>query len=60
MDKVEKMDCRANDELTFCAISPLLSQSSKISDSISQRIGLRGRKNGVPYPIIQTNNSELS
>jgi hypothetical protein len=60
MDKVEKMDWRANGEVTFCAIRPLLSQSSKISDSISQRIGLRGRKNGGPYPNIQTNNSELS
>jgi hypothetical protein len=38
MDKVEKMDCRANGEVTFCAMSLLLSQSSKISSPSSQRI----------------------
>jgi hypothetical protein len=60
MDKVEKMDCRANSEVIFCAMSPLLSQSPKISDPISQRIGLTGRRNGVRCPIIQAKNNELS
>jgi len=60
MDKVEKMDCRANGEVTFCAMSPLLSQSSKISNPISQRIGLTGRRKEVGYSIFQTKNNELS
>jgi hypothetical protein len=47
MDKVEKMDCRANGDVILWAMSPLLSQSPKISDSISHRIGLRERKNGL-------------
>jgi hypothetical protein len=38
MDKVEKMDCRGNGEVILWAMSPLLSQSSKISDPINQRI----------------------
>jgi hypothetical protein len=50
MDKVEKMDCRANGEVTFCAMSPLLSQSPKISDPISQRI----------ESTLQVMNNELS
>jgi hypothetical protein len=40
MDKGEKMDCGANGEVIVWAMSPLLSQSPKISSSISQRIGL--------------------
>jgi len=45
MDKVEKMDCGANGEVILCAMSPLLSQSPKLSDPISQRIGLTGKRN---------------
>ena len=50
MDQGEKMDCGANGEVTFCAISLLLSQSPKISDPFSQRI----------EPTLQVKNSELS
>jgi hypothetical protein len=50
MDKAEKMDCRANGEVTFCAMSLLLCQSSKMTDPISQRMGLIGRRKGVRYP----------
>jgi hypothetical protein len=50
MDKVEKMDCRANGEVILWAISPLLSQSSKISNPISQRI----------QSTLQVKNNELS
>jgi len=46
MNKVEKMDCRANGEVIFCAMSLPLSQGPNISDPISQRIGLTGKKNG--------------
>jgi hypothetical protein len=38
MDKVGKMDCRANGEVILWAMSPLMSQSSKIPNPISQRI----------------------
>ena len=44
------MDCRANGEVILWAISPLLSQSPKISDPISQRI----------KSTLQVKNSELS
>ena len=60
MDKIEKMDCRANGEVIFCAMRPLLSQRPKITDPINQRIGLTGRRKGVGYPIIQAKDSELS
>ena len=50
MDKREKMDCRANGEVTFYAMSPLLSQSPKISDPLSQRIEI----------TLQVKNNELS
>lgn len=50
MDRAEKMDCRANGEVILWAMSPLLSQSSKISNPISQRI----------ETTLQIQNSELS
>jgi hypothetical protein len=50
MDQGEKMDCGANGEVTFCAMSLLLSQSPKISDWVSQR---------METPL-QVRNSELS
>jgi len=50
MDKGEKMDCRANAEVDFCAANPLLSQSPKISDPVSHRI----------ETTLQVKNSELS
>jgi len=43
MDKIEKMDGRANGEVIFCAMSPLLSQGPNIPDPISQKVGLTGR-----------------
>ncbi len=43
------MDYGARSEVISCAMSPLPSQSRKISDSISQRIGLRGSRNRVRY-----------
>ncbi len=46
MDHVDKMDCRANGEVIFWAMNPLLSQGPKISDPISQRRGLTGRRRG--------------
>ena len=46
MDKVEKMDCRANGEVIFGAMSPPLSQGPNISDPITQRVRLTGRING--------------
>ena len=52
MDKVQKMDRRANGEVTFCAMSPLLSQSPKISAPVSQRIGLTERRNEAHYLTI--------
>ncbi len=61
MDKLEKIDCRANGEVTFWAMSPLPSQGSKISDPVGQRIGSRGRRNGdtlSKHSILK--NSELS
>ena len=58
MDKVEKMDCRANGEVIFCAMSPLLSQGPNISDQSAHRVD-RKKKWG-PYPIIQAKNNELS
>ena len=51
MDEVEKMDCRANDEVIFCVISPVLSNSVKISNPISRRTQLTERGKGVGYPI---------
>jgi len=50
MDKGEKMDCRANGEVTFWAMSPLLSQRPEISDLLSQSI----------ETTLQVKNSELS
>ena len=50
MDKVEKMDCRANGEIILWAMSSLLSQSPKISNPISQRI----------ESTLKVKNSELS
>ena len=50
MNKGEKMDCRANAEVDFCAANPLLSQSPKISDPVSHRI----------ETTLQVKNSELS
>jgi hypothetical protein len=50
MDKAEKMDCSANGEVIFWATSLLLSQSSKMTDPISQRIGSIGRRKEVRYP----------
>jgi hypothetical protein len=38
MDKIEKMDYRANGKVILWAMSPLLSQSPKISNPISERI----------------------
>jgi hypothetical protein len=38
MDKVDKMDCRANGEVIFCAMSPPLSQGPHISDQSEHRI----------------------
>lgn len=51
MDKVEKMDYRANGEAIFCAMSPLRSQGPNISDR--QSIGLTGRKNGCPIHLFK-------
>jgi hypothetical protein len=50
MDKGEKMDYRANGEVILWAMSPLLSQSLKISNPINQRI----------ESTLQVKNSELS
>jgi hypothetical protein len=49
MDEAEKMNCRAKGEVILWAMSPLLPQSPKISDSISQRIELTGRRKGLRY-----------
>jgi hypothetical protein len=51
MDDVEKMDCRATDEVIFCVLSPPRSKSVKITKSISRRTGLTGKGKGVGYPI---------
>jgi len=50
MDKVEKMDYRANAEVILWAMISLLSQSPKTSNPISQRI----------ESTLQVKNSELS
>ena len=44
--QVEKMDCRAKGEVIFCPMSPLLSQSPKITGPINQRIGVDRKKKG--------------
>ena len=46
------MDCGANGEVLFCAISPLPTQSLKITDPIWQRIGSIGRRKEAGYQII--------
>jgi len=60
MDKVEKVDYGANGEIISCAMNPRLSQSSKISDSNQSEDKIEEMKKWVRYPIIHTDNSELS
>ncbi len=60
MDKVEKMDPRANGELILRTKSPLLSRSPKIGNPISLRIGLKAVRKEARYPMIHAENSELS
>lgn len=58
MDKVEKIDCRANGEVISCAMSLLLRQNPKIRDPISQKVTQAGKE--VTYPITQMKNSDSS
>jgi len=60
MDKAEKTDCGANGEIILHTKSPLLPESSKIGAPISLRIGLRGARKEVRYPMIHVENSDLS
>ncbi len=58
MNEVEKMDCRANGEVIFYAMSPPLLQGPNISDQSEGRTD-RKKKWGR-YPIIQAKNNEWS
>jgi len=63
MDRTEKTECRANGEVIFCAMGPLLSQWPEITDLINQKMELTATPSpgaptfrttaGCPEPLYQ-------
>jgi hypothetical protein len=56
MGKAEKMDCRANAEVTFKGIRPLHREFSEMSLPMIHPRLVSTKRNGVPFQLFRQNN----